>query len=181
MRCERSSRFLEDRETAGPSTRTAIDCAVLAQDDAMAATIPSSRAHVEQSEPVLQRLQAEAAENQQNAEGAEIALRKIVGIVLDIGIYEGTDGGGESCDKADANGEEHRMIDMVNEGTADQCSGDVADGAHDCCRELLTCEARTAVRHVIHRGTYAAGIGDQLPQSRKRAKGDGEAKTHSGV
>jgi hypothetical protein len=38
------------------------------------------------------------------------------------------------------------MIDMVDEGARDQCSGDVADGAHNRCPELLTCKAGTAAR-----------------------------------
>ena len=49
--------------------------------------------HIEQLQPVLERLQGEAAEDQAYAEGAQAALGEAVGVVLDHGDDRDDDSG----------------------------------------------------------------------------------------
>ena len=49
--------------------------------------------HVQQLQPVLERLQGEAAEDQAYAEDAEAALGEVIGVVLDHGDDRDDDSG----------------------------------------------------------------------------------------
>ena len=76
--------------------------------------------HIEQLQPVLERLQGEAAEDQADAESAEAAFGEVVGVVLDQGIDGHSDAGDHPGYESHAQGEGPGMVDVVYEKTAEK-------------------------------------------------------------
>ena len=99
---------------------------------------------IEQRYPILEGLQRKAAEHQGDAEYAEAALGEIVGIVFDVGVHDRADGGGEAGDHAHLDREPPDVIDLPDQGAAQERGRYVADGPGDGSPKLAAREARTS-------------------------------------
>ena len=115
------------------------------------------QADIEQRQPILKGLKGKAAEHQGDAEDAETALGEIVGIVFDVGVHDRADGGGEAGDHAHPDREPPDVIDLPDQGAAQERGRYVADGPGDGSPKLAAREARTSPGGVIGGGAHAAG------------------------
>ncbi len=121
-------------------------------------------------------LQGEAAEDEDDAEGAQAALGKIVCVVFD----ERIDGDAYASDypgyQANANRKYPCVVDVMDEGTADKRGDGVADGSDNRAPKLAAREAWSARGGIVSGGTHAARIGEDLAGSYYDGKGDGEVE-----
>ena len=117
---------------------------------------------IEKCEPVLERLQGKAAEDETDAECAEAALGEMVRIIFDERIDGYSDAGNNSSDQAYAQSERPRMVEMMDERTAEQGGEDIAEGADDRSPELAFGKARPEGSGVVDGRAHAAPISEYL-------------------
>ena len=129
-----------------------------------------NEAHVEQSQPILNRLQCEAAEDESDAEDAEPTLGKVVRVVFDIrnDCLSHTRDNARHQTYPDSKGP--RVIQVMDEVATDECHGKIAKGANDSRPKLTTRKARSASCQIIHARCYAARIAEYLTDCDENGK-----------
>ena len=120
------------------------------------------QAHIQQCQPILNRLQSKSAEDEANAEGSEPSFRKVIRIVFNIGIHRHANAGDKSRHQPNPDRKGPGVLKTMYESTAGKCRGDVADGPNHRTPKLATGNARTATGYVVESGPHAARIGKYL-------------------
>ena len=128
------------------------------------------QAHVKQSQPILQRLQSEAAKNEYDAEDAEAPFGKIVSIVLDVWIHRYSDTRDKTGHQPDPKRERPHVVNSVHESAADQRGSGVADGSNDGPPELASSKTRSAHGRVIRSRPPAAPVSEHLAEGDENGK-----------
>src|ERR1700686_49000 len=119
-------------------------------------------AHIKKRQPVLKRLQSEAAKYESNTKGSKPATREVVGVILNIWIHCYAD----ACDKSSHQPYPDRkgpgVVKTMHEGTANKCRSNVANCPNDRSPELTTSQAWSARGYIIESRAHAARIGEYL-------------------
>ena len=126
--------------------------------------------HVEQSQPILDGLQREAAEDESDAEDAEPTFGKVVRVVFDIRNDRLSHTRDNARHQTHPDGKGPRVIHVMDEVATDECHSKIAKGADDSRPKLTTCKARTASCQIIHARSYAARIAEYLTDCDENSK-----------
>jgi hypothetical protein len=137
--------------------------------------------YIEQRQPILERLEGKAAKDERDAEDAEPPFRKIVRIVLNVGIHGDSDTGDDAGDQSYSNRERPGVVDVMHEETTDECGGDVAYRPNYSSPELAAGKAGTAIGDIVDSGTHTARIGDDLSDGNEDGKGNCKTKAQLAV
>ena len=105
----------------------------------------------------------------------------MIRIVFDVGIDRCTDRGDDAGDQTYTDRKEPGVIDVVDESAADKRRGNVADGADYTSPKLTLRKTWTASRCVLHGGTHAARVGEDLADGDESRKCDRESEPHDSV
>ena len=138
-------------------------------------------ADIQYHQPILNRLQGEAAKDKANAEGTQPSLRQVVGIVLDEGIHRDSDTGDESGDQPYPKREGPGMLKMMHQDAADQRRNGVADRADNRSPELAARQTRATRRGIVQRRPHATEIGEYLARGDDRPKRYGKFQPEHAV
>jgi len=141
----------------------------------------SGKTHIQQGQPILKGLQRKAAKDEADAEGAEVLLGKVVGIVLDVGGHRDSNAGDKASNEANLDGKKPWVLDAMRQGATDQGGGDVAERPLNGCPKLTTRDPRTTGGLVVHCGTQASGVSDDLADGDETGKSNGEFEAQDPV
>src|SRR5882724_332731 len=128
--------------------------------------------HIEQRQPILQRLQSKSAQDESDAESAEALFRKVVGVVLDVRSYRDSDARDKPGHEAYLDGKKPGMVDSMRERATNKGRSNIAERPNDSPLKLTARDARSTRSSIVNRGTHAARVGDDL------ADGDDSGKCH---
>src|SRR5262249_14967156 len=172
----------EHQESRAPGTLP--DCRNAFRQSALGSPdrsyVPGSlrQMHIKHCQPILKRLECKTAEYEHNPERPETPFRKIVSIVFNVGIHRHSDASNKSCHQPYANGKCPSVFHAMNEGAADQGTGNRADQGSP---ELTTCKPRMASRHIIYGWAHAARVRKNLANCDEKGKRDCESKSHNPI
>ena len=138
-----------------------------------------SQANIKQCQPVLKRLQSEAAKDTSDPEGSESPFGKVVRVVFDIGIHRHPDARDKAGYQPYPKRKDPGVLKTVDESTTNKRRRNIAHRTNDRSSKLTRRKPGTTKGDIVDSRAHAARIGEYLAGGDERGKRDGvfEAQT----